>query len=892
MTMFNTLFLALGMILVSSVTLLAQQPDLIDREIFFDDPEISGGQLSPDGQYISFLKPYEGTRNIWVKGVDETFEEARPVTADTLRPIRGYFWSRDGQYLLYVQDKGGNEDFHVYAVDPNAADQGIPEARDLTARDSTRALIYAVPKSDPDLMYVGLNDRDPAWHDLYSLRISSGELTLLRENTERITGWKFDLNDKLRLASRSAQDGSTEILRVDDEGFTKVYECGIFETCYPVRFHKNGRQVYMVTNQGDDSNLTQLVLFDPQSQEVTAVESDPEGKVDFGYAMFSDVTDEIVATFYTDEKTRRYWKDETYQQDYQFLQEKFPGKEIGLGSNTEDEKEWLVTVNSDTDPGATYYFNRDTKEVAMQYRPRPEMPLESLSEMKAISYPSSDGLEIPAYLTLPKGMEAKNLPAIIVPHGGPWARDRWGYNSYAQFLSNRGYVVLQPNFRGSTGYGKQFLNAGNKEWGQKMQDDITWGVKYLVEEGIADSTRVGILGGSYGGYATLAGLAFTPDVYAAGVSIVGPSNLITLLNSIPPYWESIYKLFTERMGDPETPEGRAQLERQSPLNSADQIETPLLVIQGANDPRVKQAESDQIVVALRERGFPVEYIVAPDEGHGFARPVNNMAMLARTEEFLAKYLDGRYQSAMKPEIAQRLEEITVDVNSVTMPQSVDVTAAVAPEPEQDLEAGSYTYQVTIEMGEQKIPMETQLEIKDEGDTWVMVESAQTPMGTATDSTVVQKQTLQPLNRRVNQGPMKMSLTYSADSVTGEMNANGQKIAIDHAVEQALFADGAGASQIIAKLPLKEDYQTTYQNLDLQSNQMKTMVLEVIGEEEVTVPAGTFKTYRVEVKPANGDAGQTEIWVDQASQKAVKSKAVIPAMSGAVMTTELKNSKAS
>ena len=889
MTKPSTLLLALGLMLISSLTIFAQQPELIDREIFFDDPEISGGQLSPDGQYISFLKPYEGTRNIWVKGVDETFEDARPVTADTLRPIRGYFWSRDGQYLLYVQDKGGNENFHVYAVDPNAATEGIPEARDLTDRDSTRAVIYAVPESDPDLMYVGLNDRDPAWFDLHSLKISSGELTLLRENTERITGWEFDLDDQLRLATRSAQDGSTEILRVDDEGFTKVYECGIFETCYPVRFHKNGNQVYMVTNRGDSTDLTQLVLFDPQSQAVEVVESDPEGEVDFGSTMFSDVTDELVLTTYTDEKTRRYWKDEAYQQDYEFLKKEFPEKEIGLSSSTEDEKEWLISVNSDTDPGATYYFNRDTKEVELQYRPRPNMPLESLSEMKAVSYPSSDGLEIPAYLTLPKGMEAKNLPAIIVPHGGPWGRDRWGYDSYAQFLANRGYVVLQPNFRASTGYGKKFLNAGNKEWGQKMQDDITWGVKYLIDEGIADSTRIGILGGSYGGYATLAGLAFTPDVYAAGVSIVGPSNLITLLNSIPPYWESIYKMFTERMGDPETPEGKAQLERQSPLNSADQIEAPLLVIQGANDPRVKQAESDQIVVALRERGFPVEYIVAPDEGHGFARPVNSMAMLARTEEFLAKHLGGRHQEDMAPEVAKRLEEITVDVATVELPEALDMTAAVAPQPEQDLEAGSYTYQVTIEMGEQKIPMETQLEIKDEGDTWIMVESAQTPTGTATDSTVVQKQTLQPVNRHVSQGPMKMDLTYSEDSVKGEMNANGQKIAVDHALEQPLYADGAGANEIIAKLPLKEDYQATYQNLDLQSNQVKTMVLEVMGEEEVTVPAGTFKTYRVEVKPANGDAGLTEIWVDQASHKAVKSKEVIPAMGGAVMTSELKDS---
>ena len=291
--------------------------------------------------------------------------------------------------------------------------------------------------------------------------------------------------------------------------------------------------------------------------------------------------------------------------------------------------------------------------------------------MKAVRYPSSDGLQIPAFLTLPKNVAAKSLPLIVVPHGGPWARDDWGYDPYAQFLANRGYAVLQPNFRGSTGYGKKFIDGGNKQWGDKMQDDITWGVKYLVAEGIADPKRVAIMGGSYGGYATLAGLAFTPDVYTAGVSIVGPSNLITLLNSIPPYWEAGRKLFHERMGDPATPDGKAQLERQSPLNSAAKIKSSLLVVQGANDPRVKKAESDQIVIALRDRGFPVEYLVAPDEGHGFARPVNNMAMFAAAEKFLAKQLGGRYQEAMTPEVATRLKEITVDPKTVTLTKKTD-----------------------------------------------------------------------------------------------------------------------------------------------------------------------------------------------------------------------------
>ncbi|MBW6491819.1 MAG: S9 family peptidase [Lentimicrobium sp.] len=289
-----------------------------------------------------------------------------------------------------------------------------------------------------------------------------------------------------------------------------------------------------------------------------------------------------------------------------------------------------------------------------------------MAKMEAISYKSADGLKIPAYLTLPKGKEAKNLPLVVMPHGGPWARSGWGFNSYAQFLANRGYAVLDPNFRGSTGYGKKFTNAGNKEWGRKMQDDITWGVKYLIDQGIVDAKKVAIMGGSYGGYATLAGLAFTPDVYACGVSIVGPSNLITLLNSIPSYWESIRKIFYERMGDPSTPEGQADLEKMSPLFSASKISAPLMVVQGANDPRVKQHESVQIVVALRDRGFPVEYIVAPDEGHGFAHPVNNIAMLAAVEKFLSKHLGGRYQESMKPKVAARLKEITVDPKKVIL----------------------------------------------------------------------------------------------------------------------------------------------------------------------------------------------------------------------------------
>ncbi len=647
-----------------------QLPPIIDRELLFGNPEIASGKLSPDGKFISFIKPYKGTLNIWVKGANEKFEDARPLTADTTRPIRSYFWSKDSRYILYVQDKGGDENFNIYSVDPSAqaTKHGIPENKDLTKLQGVRVYIYGVAHNNPDIVFIGLNDRDKSWHDLYKLSISTGERTLLFKNTEndRITGYFFDWDDKLRLAIRSNQDGSNDIMRVDNDNLEKIYTTTVFETAYPIAFDKTNSKFYLVTNKGDDRNLIQLVLFDPINQKEVFIEKDPLNRVDLDDINVSELTKEIIYTQYIDEYERYVWKDKNYEKDYNYLQSQLPDVNIYFSSSTKDEQLWLVNAMSDTDPGATYLYDRKNQKLTFQYRPRPNIPRNDLAKVTPIEYPSSDGLIIPAYLTLPKGVEPKNLPLIVFPHGGPWSRDIWSYNPYLQFLANRGYAVLSPNFRGSTGYGKKFLNAGNNEWGKKMQDDLTWGVKYLIEQGIADPDKIGIMGGSYGGYATLAGLAFTPEVYACGVSIVGPSNLITLLNSIPPYWEAVRTEFHERMGNPETPEGKALLEKASPLNSASNIKAPLLVIQGANDPRVKIHESDQIVIALRERGAPVEYIVAPDEGHGFANPVNNMAMLAASEKFLAKYLGGRYQESMTPEVEKRLKDITMDIRNVKL----------------------------------------------------------------------------------------------------------------------------------------------------------------------------------------------------------------------------------
>lgn len=656
----------LFMALAASVAAQSNLPPLIDREIFFGNPEIAGVQISPDGKYISFRKPYKDTMNIWVKRADEPFEKARLVTNETKRPIRGYFWSRDGKYILYVNDFGGDENFNVYAVDPAAmpaTGAEVAASRNLTDLKKVRAYIYDTPRSDPDTVYIGLNDRDPRWHDLYQLRISTGERKLIRQNTERFDGYQFDNAGALRLATRIAENGDNEIVRLDTGGESSViYSCSVFDTCSPVRFHKDNKRVYISTNKGD-TDLIRLALLDTTGKE-ELVESDPMNRVDFGSARFSEVTDEILYTSYDDDKPRNLIKDKGFEADYKVIQGQLKNMEISFGSSTKDESKWILTAWSDTEPGVTYLYDRATKKLTKQYSVRERLPREHLAEMSVVRYKSSDGLEIPAYLTLPKGSSGKNLPTIVMPHGGPWGRDTWGYDSYAQFAANRGYAVLQPNFRASTGYGKKFLDAGNNQWGDKMQDDLTYGVKYLVDKGIADPKRVGIWGGSYGGYATLAGITFTPDLYSAAVAEVAPSSLITLLDTIPPYWESFRVVFYKRMGDPNTAAGKAQLMRQSPLTHVAKIKTPLLITQGANDPRVNKRESDQIVIALRERNYPVEYLLAPDEGHGYARPVNNMAVLAAAERFLAKHLGGRYQESMSKEVATRLGELTVDVKTV------------------------------------------------------------------------------------------------------------------------------------------------------------------------------------------------------------------------------------
>ena len=867
----------------------AQQPPLIDRELFFGDPEIAGAQISPDGKYIAFLKPLNKSRNIWVKETAAPFDSATPITNDTKRPISQYFWSRDGKYVLYAQDKLGDENYNVYAVNPAeapAAPAEVPAARNLTDVKGVRAVPYEVPRSEPDIIYVGLNDRDKSWHDLYKVRISTGERTLLRQNTDRITGWIFDLKDQLRLATRSADNGDTEILRVDDKRFTKIYSCDVLETCAPVRFHKDGKRFYLQTNKGAGENFEKLVLMDAETGKEELVERDPENRVDFGSAQFSEVSDQLIATVYQYEKRRTYWKDKTFEADYTFLQGKLPDAEINFNSHTRDEQLWLISANSDTEPGETYLFDRQSRKLTPQYKIREKLPRQDLARMEAIRYESSDGLEIPAYLTLPKGVQARNLPTLILPHGGPWGRDAWGYNSFAQFFANRGYAVLEPNFRSSTGYGKKFLNAGNRQWGDRMQDDLTWGAKYLAAKGIADRKRTGIIGGSYGGYATLAGVTFTPDLYAAAVSIVGPSNLITLLDSIPPYWEPIRKMFYQRMGDPGTPEGKAQLQRQSPLNSAGKIKTPLLVVQGLNDPRVNKAESDQIVIALRDRGFPVEYLVAPDEGHGFQRPVNNMAMIAAAEKFFAHYLGGQYQEDMTSEVATRLREITVDPKTVVLARKIDPGAVSALRIATPLQPGMLKYKVTIRMGAQSIPLTMANEIKAEGGAWTVTNRMMSPKGDFTEGFVLDKDSLIVRKRSVHQGPTEVELAFQDNKVTGSMKINGTDRPVAADTAGPVFPEVSAVPAVLACLPLAEGYATAFRTFDVRKQKDKVMQLQVVGSEKVTVPAGTFDAFKVEVAAGDGGADKVTVWIAKESRKPVKFVAIAPEMGGGTVTADL------
>ncbi|MCB0605130.1 MAG: S9 family peptidase [Saprospiraceae bacterium] len=856
-----------------------QKAPIIDRDLFFGNPEISGGQLSPDGKWISFMKEYKGIMNIWLKKFDEPFEKARPLT-DSKRPFYGYYWTEDGKYILYAKDKDGDENLNIFAVSPNekVAAGKLPKSRNLTPMKDVAAQIYATSKKSPDVLMIGINDRDKAWHDLYRLTISTGKLEMMYENKDRITGYDFDWDDNLRVLYQTDEKGNTQFLYKNGDALTPIYETSVTEQASISGWNEDNSKFYLITNKGE-LNLTTLYLMDPVTKELTYIESDPKKKVDFGGLSLDRNTRKIISTSYTADKTVYFWRDKTWEENYNFLQQKFPGREVDFQSYTKDYSKFLVAVGGDRYISDSYFFDAKTKKLIFQYTPRPKLKKfeKYLAPMKAVSYPSSDGMLIPGYLTLPVGKGIRNLPTVILVHGGPKGpRDYWGYNSFVQFLANRGYAVLQPNFRASGGYGKAFLNAGDLQWGKLMQDDITWGVKYLIKQGFSDPSKIAIMGGSYGGYATLAGLTFTPDVYACGIDIVGPSNLFTLLESVPAYWESGRAFLYGMTGDPNTEEGKKRIKESSPLFHADKITKPLLIVQGANDPRVRKAEADQIVIALRDKGKEVEYLLADDEGHGFAKPVNNMAMFASIEKFLAGFLGGQYQASMPEDVKKRLGELQVDIKTVTYTPKVDVNSAVSlPEINNTFKVGTGKYDAKLEVQGQTIPMEMTREIFQNGDNYIVADKATSAMGDMKDE-ITYNSDFQPISRKVEQMGQVVLMNYTDGKIQVDMQ--GKKLDLD--VKGAILNDGPGMDIIVAGLPLEESYSVIAEMPDMTTMKAKQVKLAVVGTEKINDVNHT----KVEITATDNPADKITLWINPNTGDATKMVQVVPAMGNAVITT--------
>lgn len=857
-------------------------PKLIDRDLFFGNPEISGGQLSPDGQYIAFMKEYNGIMNIWVKELYQTFDEARPLT-DSERPLYGFFWSGDGKHILFVRDKGGDENMNIFAVNPaDEAPEGlVPVSRNLTNFNEVTAQIYQISENDHDLMFIGLNNRDKAWHDLYSLKISTGELTLMYENTDRIVSYGFDWDDNLRIYYQSDEQGNTYMLYKKGDSLTSIYETSVTESAFISGWNENNSKCYLITNKGD-LDLTTLFLLDPETGKMELMESDPEKRVDLDGITLDQNTRKIINTSYTDDRTRIYFKDKKREKIYNDLKAKFPGREVDFTSSDKDYSMFLVTVWGDKYASEVWLYIPKEDDLIQQYVPRPKLKeIEVLlSEMTPIRYKSSDGLEIPAYLTVPNGCKAQKLPLVVLVHGGPKGpRDYWGYDPLVQFLANRGYAVLQPNFRASGGYGKKFMNAGDMQWGLLMQDDITWGVKHLIDEGIVDETKVAIMGGSYGGYATLAGLAFTPDVYAAGVDIVGPSNIFTLLESIPPYWEAGRAFLHGMVGDPETPEGEKRIREASPLFSADKITKPLLIIQGANDPRVKQAEADQIVVAMRDNGRQVSYILADDEGHGFAKPVNKMAMFAEVERFLAPILGGRFQKEMPDDVAKRLKEITVDIKTVVYDPNGVKNADKLPEISANaLKPGVHIYDMNIAIQDQNIKMTLTRTIAKDGNNWKITDASTGAMGDGQDE-VMLTAAFAPISRVMTQMGQSVKVKYEKNEVKIDMAGKEQSIKYTG----AFLSSAPGFELLAAGLGLQKGKSIVVATDDMQSFKPKFVKIENKGEmDKDGVLCNVY-----EITDATNKNEKSTYYFRKSDGIMLFAESVVPAMNNAVITMKLK-----
>ena len=609
-------------------------PPLIPVKDFFRNPDKVAYALSPNGEYLASLQPWEKRLNVFVEKIGSG-QPATRVTSAKARDISGYTWKGDNR-IVYVQDTGGDENFRLYAV---GIDGSNP--KDLTPFEKVRAqIIDRLERNDNEIL-VGLNKRDARIQDVYRINVNTGEMKMIAENPGNYTGWATDWDGNLRIAITTDGVNNTFMFRnTEEEKFAPVITTTFRETISPLLFTADNKQLYVATNIGRDK--TAIVKYDVENKkELEKIYEHPD--VDVSNLMSSRKRRAILGVSYNTDKTHYYFIDKQRAALQKDLEGRLPGYEVRLAGCNREEDKCLVRTFTDRSLGAYYFYDLKSKNFRKLSDVSPWLNDKDLASMKPIKYQSRDGLTINGYLTLPKGVAPRNLPVVVNPHGGPWYRDSWGYNPEVQFLANRGYAVLQMNFRGSTGYGRKFWEASFKQWGKTMQNDITDGVQWLIKQGIADPKRVGIYGGSYGGYATLAALTFTPDLYAAGVDYVGVSNIFTFIKAFPPYWKPYLEMVYEMVGHPE--KDKDLLTAASPFFHSKNIKAPLLIAQGANDPRVNKAESDQMVEALKARGIEVPYIVKANEGHGFSNEENRFEFYRAMEEFLGKHLGGRVEKS-------------------------------------------------------------------------------------------------------------------------------------------------------------------------------------------------------------------------------------------------------
>ena len=628
---------------------------LIPRATLFGNPERAGCDISPCGRWLGFAAPLDGVMNLWVceRGDDlrQSLAGARPLTADTGRGIYSFSWAYDGVHLLYHQDSGGDENDHLYAV---AVAGGA--ARDLTPFAGARAELQKVSRRHRGAVLVSINQRDPRFPDLYRVELASGELTLVRENTGFLALIADD-DYQVRLAFAPRDDGGRALLRPDGDGWSTWWTITEADSAnsWPQALSADGKTLYMVDSQGrDTAALVGCELDDPVAVP-TVIAVHP--KADITGIWPDNDSNRPLAWMATYERREIHLLDDSLRADVAFLDGQGLG-EWNMTGRTEDDKLWLVGAYTDRSPSSFYFYERARKKLVKLYDVRPALGGMPLARMQHTTIATRDGLDMTSYLTLPVDADradlplasAAPLPLVLLVHGGPHARDHWGYNPEHQWLANRGYAVLSVNFRASTGFGKAFVAAGDRQWGARMDDDLIDAVRWAVARGIADEQRICIMGASYGGYATLWGMTAHPELYACGVDIVGPSNLETLAGSIPPYWEAAKSQLFRMLGDGDTEAGRALMRERSPVHHVARIAKPLLIGQGANDPRVKQAESDQMAAAMKRNGVPVTYVLYPDEGHGFQRPANAISFKAITEQFLARFLGGRCEPLSAGEV--------------------------------------------------------------------------------------------------------------------------------------------------------------------------------------------------------------------------------------------------